>query len=76
MRSLISENKKGKYTLSIFKTIGGFQYRIDNQWNSDYPIFYPHNKKIAYDNPEWWPKYIKAWLERLIRAFEAERGAW
>ena len=54
--------KVGKWTIEW--TNG--HLRIDDGWQSSYPIYYPHNGQVAYDFPERIPKRIQAVVKREL----------
>ena len=62
------KNSRGKiiWTMSDFPWNDYTRYEVSNGWFCDFPIFYPHNRKIAYDFPEAIPKYVKKYVEKYI----------
>lgn len=52
------QNRKGTDSLSVENDKSGF---------IDYPIYYDHNGKIAYDYPERVPNAIKKQVEKLYQ---------
>jgi hypothetical protein len=60
--------KKGKHTLSrITRKNGTGYYKLDDEWRADYPIHYGHIDKVAFDNPEYFPKTVVSWASDKIR---------
>lgn len=37
-----------------------------NDWPIDYGYSTLFTARIAYDHPEWWPKYVKRAVERIM----------
>lgn len=63
--SPVTAHVKGKYTLSFY---ADGKIKLDDGWRSDWPLLYPHNGQVVYDNPEWWPASVREWAGRLIAA--------
>jgi hypothetical protein len=60
--------KKGKHTLSrITRKDGTGYYKLDDQWRADYPIHHDHIDKVAFDNPEYFPKPVVSWASDVVR---------
>ena len=57
------KNKANSWSLSVENTKTGF---------IDYPIYYDHNGKIAYDYPERVPAAIKTKVEKLYPTIKTE----
>ena len=40
--------------------------RLVNDWPIDYGYSTYVTTRIAYDHPEWWPRYVKNAVERIM----------
>lgn len=58
---------KGKYTLGyeLNPHTGRPRWRLDDGWCTDWPIRYDDGR-VAFDNPEFWPKSILAWATKIV----------
>ena len=56
--------KIGKWTIEVFDDRNGKSCAVSNGWNVYYPIIYPHNKKVAWDNPYPVPKSIHNFFDK------------
>jgi len=67
--------KKNTYAIHLLEGNNGLCVMAENkEGNSDFPIQYT-DKRIAYDNPELYPKYIKKLVPFMFECLDALRFA-